>query len=250
MCQYHYVAGCTLGIIGIHGIEDSRAFSLLLDRIVEPGRPKSLFYLEEKEREGVVDGYIFNAIAHDLTRLEKNAPIREGTTRRALTAGKKADYLKGGRRLKALPVVPKDMVYHQRAAKLGFVDSVIALHRYWLGTHVGEKRHPDRAFRILLEAIDRGIIDERLVTQLLDSIPQVSQEVIGHLTPMEVYLGYCDRFIQEKSAVAYLRKALVYYNGVDEIPVDKEKAVGILLEADKVGVATHNIYKELIEDYT
>lgn len=178
---------------------------------------KGLHCLFDLEREGYVDGYLYEKIGHyycDEHKCEKNSE--------------------------------KATEYYRRAIDLGYGPAYISMYAFRRATTPG-RNSLDGLLIDLLEAEEKGLRDDRILLTVLDDfcmgdkyVP--SEKILGNFkTRAEMALHYCEVLIKRQSPYGYYWKGLLYLYG-QVVPRNESKAVEIWEEADKLGMAHNEIY--------
>lgn len=203
-----YLVGCTHGYMGIYAIY---RYSCGLES-------KARIYLLELEANGIIDGMIYHNIA--------NAIQYAFTSRHDALA------------------------YYNLAIDNYYMPSYIAMFdEHWNGWK-GCTINKTRAISILFEAEQKGMVEARILDKIiyaLCSTYEPSQEMLGKFTTkMDMILHYCDLLIQHKSPLGYIRKGDLYLHGLGGIKKDVQQAITTWMEADTMGLASIEIYRNLV----
>lgn len=188
-------------------------------------------YLMGLEREGYVDGALFDKIGDGYAYM-----VRRPSE------------------------IMLPYMYLQRAISLGYVRSYLTM------VEILESRFHAAVFPrgmnnpllILLKATEQGVTDEGVLAELLQHLSRWHPDVLipsahhqGRRVPVgELALYYCDVLIQNGSSLGYDWKAKLYWSGKAGLPQDMSKAVSIWEEADRLELAHIDMYKDgLIKAY-
>lgn len=174
---------------------------------------KGFHYLADLEREGYVDGLIYNKIG-DMYWYGRGCP---------------QDALKWNE-------------YHRRAVDHGYVRAYQTLFASW--ERLGQL---DRAEEVFIES-EKYLMDEtKIMTWHINRLCSQSytpniESLKGFTSPIVKALYYCDILIQRGSPSGYILKSSIYKEGKGGMAKDEGKAVRIREEADRRGLATHSFY--------
>lgn len=173
-------------------------------------------YLLDVEMDGCTDGSI-------MSRLGDNYASAHGCVRNQSLAKK----------------------YWARAAGFGYLTAHVSLH-YSSGNAASMLALVEAAKRG--EGRDAAWIIETMVERL-QGIHQPAPRTFGPFKDKgSMMLYFCDALIEKQSPIGYHIKGSLHMYGNDGIPVNVAKAISIWEEADKLGLATWDVYRNLSRD--
>lgn len=180
---------------------------------VKRNRGKALDYLLELERAGYVAGSLFQEIGKYYLWYGDGSPDTQSIS---------MDYTDMGIKLKdATAYLDRFMLWHLCAG--------------------GTIKNKEKAVQLLVEAEKRGIEDDVLLNELVNSLMlssyTPSARVLGRFRDRaEMALHYSDVLIQRKSPRGYHWKSRLYLEGKHGIPQNKRKALAIWKEGERLGL--------------
>lgn len=207
-------------------------------------KAKAFLYLLDLEREGCIEGGLFYLIGHGIYRYE---------VPQAFDQNWRECYQQ----------------YYQKAMEADYVPAYLHM------SSTTSSNDPNKPLSILLEAEKEGLKDDRILIELVKYIRRhlrsLDKKLLGEKFEnfYEMALYYSDILIQRRSPQGYYLKGLIYWDGdeADRIPRprgfilrefspvvdvlngfmnyvsrDREKAVSVWEEADRLGLANLATY--------
>lgn len=143
--------------------------------------------------------------------------------------------------------------YFERAIKMNCSTGYVELSRVWSGSCIGVKKDHNKAISYLLEALKKGIWDEKLIIALLSLPDNVTLEegegesisLLKCETYNQMIIHLCHEMIRLGIPLGYETLASRYHYGYGGLQSDDAKSLALWTEADRLGLATGGVYKRL-----